>query len=742
MKILQITFFASLLVLFSMSSVYAEAPSAPTSFTVDHASITGKSVPLTWTAPSSGGDVDHYVLQGGMETSPGTYSGWLDLPFSIGVVTSYTLDTSEAPDGVYYRLRLVAETASDESSTASNIVYGGGVPNEPKDYASAVTFLEGRHFADMQDFAAVNTFGANSNFDEATKFAAEQGFTAAQTFDKYQYFDDSTDFTAIAQTFATGTSFGDGTTFKSDGSQSLVAGTIPSFGVMLDSFACDSASCLPSDTSKFLAPGDLLASGVDPVATYTKIKPTDKTLTIDGLGLTMTFETVSTAGTVKTDLYDPALIPSSILGDGGKVTMGTNAGSVETIGSIIDLTPEQTKVGGTAASTSGTITITIPYKEANIPTGTAEADLTMLHYENGQWSTEDSCTVDTVNNKITCIVTSLSPFGIGGPGSGTGGGGGNNCDYNGFGNNNSLRVYQVSYDIDTYQVQVQAYSTCGSISAKITTPTQQSILSLSMDQSLLDDMITIYSGYLDESDEKFNISIQNKRDSFNETFYINDKSIIKQYTGNTGYTSEQQGMVSPTITSTQTTIASEPSVEETVLVENEKQIVDEEPVIVENEKQIVEKEIVLVENEKQIVDEELPIEYTSEPIEEQTNEEGGGCLIATATYGSEMALEVQQLRELRDNTLLNTESGTAFMGMFNDVYYSFSPMIADMEREHPMFKEAVKLAITPMISSLSLMENANSESEVLSIGISIIMLNLGIYLGVPAVVIIGIRKRI
>jgi hypothetical protein len=121
---------------------------------------------------------------------------------------------------------------------------------------------------------------------------------------------------------------------------------------------------------------------------------------------------------------------------------------------------------------------------------------------------------------------------------------------------------------------------------------------------------------------------------------------------------------------------------------------------------------------------------------------GGGCLIATATYGSEMSQQVQHLRELRDNQLLQTESGTAFMGTFNDIYYSFSPTIADMEREHPMFKEAVKLAITPMISSLSLMENANSESEVLSIGISVIALNLGMYLGIPAIVIVGIRKTI
>ena len=121
---------------------------------------------------------------------------------------------------------------------------------------------------------------------------------------------------------------------------------------------------------------------------------------------------------------------------------------------------------------------------------------------------------------------------------------------------------------------------------------------------------------------------------------------------------------------------------------------------------------------------------------------GGGCLIATATYGSEMALQVQQLRELRDNQLLQTESGSAFMTTFNDIYYSFSPTIADYERENPLFKEAVKLAITPMISTLSLMANAESESEVLSIGISVIVLNLGMYLAVPAIVIVGLRRII
>ena len=127
--------------------------------------------------------------------------------------------------------------------------------------------------------------------------------------------------------------------------------------------------------------------------------------------------------------------------------------------------------------------------------------------------------------------------------------------------------------------------------------------------------------------------------------------------------------------------------------------------------------------------------------ENKSEENGGGCLIATAAYDSELSPQVQLLREIRDNQLLNTEAGTSFMNTFNDVYYSFSPYIADMERENPLFKEAVKLGLTPMLSSLTIMENAESESEVISLGLSVIALNLGMYLGIPAIVIIGIKKR-
>jgi len=120
----------------------------------------------------------------------------------------------------------------------------------------------------------------------------------------------------------------------------------------------------------------------------------------------------------------------------------------------------------------------------------------------------------------------------------------------------------------------------------------------------------------------------------------------------------------------------------------------------------------------------------------------GGCLIATAAFGSELAPQVQQLRELRDNTILQTESGSTFMVGFNQLYYSFSPIIADYERENPVFKEAVKLTITPLLTSLTLLQyvDINSEYEMLGYGIAVILLNIGMYFIAPAVLITKIRS--
>ena len=122
----------------------------------------------------------------------------------------------------------------------------------------------------------------------------------------------------------------------------------------------------------------------------------------------------------------------------------------------------------------------------------------------------------------------------------------------------------------------------------------------------------------------------------------------------------------------------------------------------------------------------------------------GGCLIATAAFGSEMAPQVQFLREIRDNTVLQTESGSAFMTGFNQFYYSFSPAVADYERENQAFKETVKITLTPLLTSLTLLQYADidSESEMLGYGIGVILLNIGMYFVAPAVLIMKIKKLV
>ena len=105
-----------------------------------------------------------------------------------------------------------------------------------------------------------------------------------------------------------------------------------------------------------------------------------------------------------------------------------------------------------------------------------------------------------------------------------------------------------------------------------------------------------------------------------------------------------------------------------------------------------------------------------------------------------MAPQVQILREIRDNQLMHTESGASFMAGFNQIYYSFSPHIADMERENPAFRELVRIGITPLLSSLSIMSHAETDSEVLAYGIGVILMNVGMYFVIPVVTVHKIKR--
>ena len=149
-------------------------------------------------------------------------------------------------------------------------------------------------------------------------------------------------------------------------------------------------------------------------------------------------------------------------------------------------------------------------------------------------------------------------------------------------------------------------------------------------------------------------------------------------------------------------------------------------------------------NTEEKIEEEQVEETLKQTEVQEVNEDGGGCLIATAAFGSELSTQVQMLREVRDTQIMNTQVGAMFLSGFNQFYYSFSPTIADMERQSPAFKDFVKITITPLLTTLSLLNHAdiNSEGEMIGWGIGILSLNVGFYFGIPFFMAVKIKRNL
>jgi len=122
------------------------------------------------------------------------------------------------------------------------------------------------------------------------------------------------------------------------------------------------------------------------------------------------------------------------------------------------------------------------------------------------------------------------------------------------------------------------------------------------------------------------------------------------------------------------------------------------------------------------------------------------CLIATAAFGSELAPQVQALREFRDGFVMKTFAGRNFMTAFNAFYYSWSPYIARAEYENPALRSFIKASIYPLLSSLELSKQAAKpfsafpEFAVLISGV-VASLLIGLVYASPLVVIISMILR-
>jgi streptogramin lyase len=131
-----------------------------------------------------------------------------------------------------------------------------------------------------------------------------------------------------------------------------------------------------------------------------------------------------------------------------------------------------------------------------------------------------------------------------------------------------------------------------------------------------------------------------------------------------------------------------------------------------------------------------------------TVEVAGGCLIATATYGSEVSEEVQFLRNFRDKSILKTNAGSNFMIVFNAWYYSFSPTVAEFIRENSAARTVTKFALYPLMAILRLgaasfyIFPTNLEAGAVLSGLLVSSLIGIVYVSIPLTVLLACSRRL
>ena len=90
-------------------------------------------------------------------------------------------------------------------------------------------------------------------------------------------------------------------------------------------------------------------------------------------------------------------------------------------------------------------------------------------------------------------------------------------------------------------------------------------------------------------------------------------------------------------------------------------------------------------------------EARAEVLEEHgLGQRGGGCFIATATYGTSMAEEIITLKRFRDNGLQANRVGRHLITL----YYNMSPPIAKFIARSKGMRAFVRLNLKPIIRGL------------------------------------------
>jgi hypothetical protein len=99
-------------------------------------------------------------------------------------------------------------------------------------------------------------------------------------------------------------------------------------------------------------------------------------------------------------------------------------------------------------------------------------------------------------------------------------------------------------------------------------------------------------------------------------------------------------------------------------------------------------------------DETANIAFIKEPYEEcdfgNSFGNGSGCFIATAAYGSAMHPHITALQNWRDRVLLTNAAGRVLV----DLYYRYSPPIADAIADRPALRTAIRVLLWPVVMAV------------------------------------------
>jgi peptide/nickel transport system substrate-binding protein len=142
-----------------------------------------------------------------------------------------------------------------------------------------------------------------------------------------------------------------------------------------------------------------------------------------------------------------------------------------------------------------------------------------------------------------------------------------------------------------------------------------------------------------------------------------------------------------------------------------------------------------------------PAQSSTTTVTASTQQPTSACVIATATYGSELSPQVQLLRNFRENIALKTFAGSSFMTAFNAWYYSWSPPVAAAIAPDDAARATMRVVLQPILNILQIATatftslSFNSEFAIIMAGfIAASLIGLVYLMPITTVALVAINK--